>query len=343
MIEIDDLQPAGSQEMTLPRRIPGDWRTGWRQPEPPESQPQVPVLEYPEPGAPHVGDGQAPVTYGWMESALPQRNGKVFTVASASGGCGKTFFSTNFAFYLAGATGGKVLLVDLDLQFGEVATSLHLRPASDISGLVNQEDTGASLTHCVVGHRNNLDILCAPEDPIAAEVVGPAITTEILHAAREQYDYIVVDTPPSINEVVLSAFDQSAALVVMATADVPSLRNMRVFLNTLQRLHLPAEEVHIVINKAEKGTGVEIEDARQIFPQGFSAVLPYSREVHRSLNMGVPVVESFASSEIGRGLLGAAARLAPPAAGVSIPGASAPLTVREDGWWRRLVGWFRFA
>ena len=99
---------------------------------------------------------------------------RVFTVASASGGCGKTFYSTNFAAYLAKATGGKVLLVDLDLQFGEVAISLHLRPKRTISELVQEEDIAAALNDYVVDHSAGYKVLCAPgtRSPVTKWALG---------------------------------------------------------------------------------------------------------------------------------------------------------------------------
>src|SRR5438128_8889041 len=149
--------------------------------------------------------------------AVPAGTAMVFTVTSPTGGCGKTFFATNMAAYLAGATGGRVLLVDLDLQFGEVSLALGLRPQRTIAELVNEESVVEALPHYVLDHAAGYQVLAAPADPFAAELVGPREATGVLEAARSLYDYVVVDTPPSLNEVVLAAFDQSRHLVVMAT------------------------------------------------------------------------------------------------------------------------------
>jgi pilus assembly protein CpaE len=238
-------------------------------------------------------------------------NAMVFTVTSPTGGCGKTFFATNLAAYLAGATGGRVLLVDLDLQFGEVSLALGLRPQRTISELINEDDMDEAFPEYLVEHSSGYQVLSAPADPFAAELVGPREATRVLECARRQFDYIVVDTPPSLNEVVLAAFDQSRYLVVMATLDVPSLRNLRVFLETIERLKLPAEDVSCVLNKAEPDNGIDLQELLRVYPRGFAAVLPYSRDVSRSLNVGQPVLIVEPRAEISQKLLEAGAKLVP--------------------------------
>jgi pilus assembly protein CpaE len=255
-------------------------------------------------------------------SALSTTNlGHVLTITSASGGCGKTFYATNLAAYLAAASQGKVVLVDLDLQFGEVAVTLRIRPERTIAELTEEADgdVGDLLADYVVSHEAGYDVLCAPKDPVAAERVGPREATAVIEAARRSYDYVIVDTPPSLNEVVLAAFDQSKTLVVMATMDIPSLRNLRVFLQTLDRLKVDTEDVTLVLNKAQEGTGINLAEIERLYPQGFSSVLPLATEVTRSLNLGKPVVSCEPSAEVSQKLVEGATRIVPPSDGVSLP------------------------
>ncbi len=262
------------------------------------------------------------------------RLGHVMTVTSATGGCGKTFFATNMAAYLVKATGRRVVLVDLDLQFGEVAIALRLRPQRTIAQLIDEDDVASALPHFVMTHNAGYDVLCAPEDPIAAERVGAREATAVLEAAQAQYDYVVVDTPPALNEVVLAAFDRSRSLVVMASLDVPSLRNLRVFLQTLERLQLEAEHVPLVLNKCETGTGIDIGKLQNVYPQGFTAVLPYATEVTRSINRGQPVIISAPDAPVSKKLIEGAMRLVEPAEGAELAWADAP----RPGLLKRLFG-----
>jgi cellulose biosynthesis protein BcsQ len=82
---------------------------------------------------------------------------------------------------------------------------------------------------------------------------------------------VLVDTPPALAETVLAAFDLSDLLYVMATLDLPSVRNMSVFLSTLERLRIPTDNLRLVLNKAESDVGIDIEQVTKLFPQGFES------------------------------------------------------------------------
>ncbi|MDQ3294334.1 MAG: hypothetical protein M3527_07785, partial [Actinomycetota bacterium] len=116
----------------------------------------------------------------------------------------------------------------------------------------------------------------------------------------KQFDYVIVDTPPQLNEATLAAFDLSDVLYVMATLDLPSVRNMSVFLSTLERLKVSADNVKLILNKAESDVGIDIDQVTRLFPQGFESVLPYAKEVSRSINLGMPVMAASPQAEISR-------------------------------------------
>ena len=244
----------------------------------------------------------------------PQREPAVtITVASATGGCGKTFLASNLAYLLAHGTGRRVAMVDLDLQFGEVVSMLQLRPARTIVDVDLDEE--GSLEDAMTRHVGGFDVLAAPRDPIAADGVTPDRVADILLALRQRYDYLIIDTPPSLNEVVLSSFDISENLIVLATLDVPSVNNMRVFLSTLERLKISTDGLHLVLNKAEKNVGFSGSDVEQILGRPWDLVLPYDREVSRAVNLGLPVTEAAPATEVSRRLVEGLSKIVP---GVSV-------------------------
>lgn len=259
------------------------------------------------PEVPEVTVPAAPAAEAAPEATLPaaQRPGKVFTIASATGGCGKTFYATNLAWFLHQHTGKRVCIVDLDLQFGEVSTALRLRPKYTIVDALLHEDDGSTdlrdhIEEFTVVHDTGVHVLAAPRDPSEADRIAPPDVARILEAVRYTFDYVVVDTPPQLAETVLSAFDMSDLLYVMATLDLPSVRNMSVFLSTLDRLQISSDDLRLVLNKAEDDMGIEISQVTKLFPQGFESILPYAREVSRSINLGQPVMHASPNADISR-------------------------------------------
>jgi pilus assembly protein CpaE len=235
--------------------------------------------------------------------------GKVFTVSSATGGCGKTFYATNVALLLAEQPGARVALIDLDLQFGEVTTALRLHPNYTIFDVLrvgeNDEsvDLASHIEEFLVSYEGRFSVLAAPKDPAQADRISPVEVTRVIEAVRARYDYVVVDTPTALAETVLAAFDLSEHLFVMCTLDLPSVRNLGMFLQTLQKLRISAENVSLVLNKVEKDVGISVDQITKLFPQGFRSTLPYAKEVSRSINLGKPVLESFPENDVSRRLV----------------------------------------
>jgi len=244
--------------------------------------------------------------------------GTVFTVSSATGGCGKTFYATNLAYYLHQYTGKRTCIIDLDLQFGEVSTALRLRPRFTISDILSREDIdevdlAAHIDEYVVTHDSGVMVLPAPKDPSDADRIHPVDVQRVIEAARKKFDYVIVDTPAALTEIVLAAFDLSNQLYVMATLDLPSVRHMGVFLNTLEKLKISSDNVKLILNKAERDVGLDVAQVTRLFPQGFTSVLPYAKEVTKSVNVGTPVLAFAPNADVSRRMASGMSPLLPEA------------------------------
>lgn len=220
------------------------------------------------------------------------KDGKIVTVFSAKGGVGKTTLSTNVATHLAMA-GAKTLLIDLDLAFGDVAISLQLMPGQSIfdavamSGHLDEE----ALRQLVTKHESSgLDVVCAPNDPGDADRIPVNVVTELLKVARQHYEFVVVDTPPSFTEHVLAACDMSDRLLLIATLDIPAVKNLRVALDTLDMLGSPKDARTIVLNKSDAKVGLRPDDVVTAIKTPIAVNIPNSITVPASVNRGVPIV-----------------------------------------------------
>lgn len=225
-------------------------------------------------------------------AAVGGREGKIVTVFSAKGGVGKTTVATNLAAYLA-SSGSRTLLVDLDLMFGDVAISLQLQPHGTLRDLVamsgHLDDQGISSV--VTRHDDSgLDVMAAPIDPADADRVPSNVVVELLRAARATYDYVIVDTPPSFTEHVLAAFDVSDLTVLVATLDIPAIKNLRIAINTLDTLGAARESRTIVLNRSDAKVGLKPDDVEAALKAAISASVPNSLKVPASINRGVALV-----------------------------------------------------
>jgi pilus assembly protein CpaE len=220
------------------------------------------------------------------------KEGKVVTVFSAKGGVGKTTLATNLATHLA-STGARTLLIDLDLAFGDVAICLQLVPAQSVfnavamSGHLDEAGIDAIST---VHESSGLHVICAPNDPGDADRIPPGVTTELIKVARQHYDYVLVDSPPSFTEHVLAACDLSDALVLVATLDIPAVKNLRVAIDTLDMLGSPKDARIIVLNRADTKVGLRAEDVESAIKAKIAVSIPSSLTVPSSINRGVPIV-----------------------------------------------------
>ena len=218
--------------------------------------------------------------------------GKVVTVFSAKGGVGKTTLSTNLGTYLA-STGVKTLLLDLDLAFGDVAISLQLVPSKSIYDAVAMSGSidAQAIEALVTKHESSgCDVICAPNDPGDADRIPVNTITEVIKVARGLYDYVIVDTPPSFTEHVLAACDLSDALVLIATLDIPAVKNLKVAIDTLDMIGSPKDARVIVLNRADAKVGLRPDDVVTAIKAPIAVNIPNSLSVPASVNRGVPIV-----------------------------------------------------
>ncbi|HEY2960486.1 MAG TPA: P-loop NTPase [Actinomycetota bacterium] len=223
---------------------------------------------------PEVGSGEA--------------NGRVITVFSSKGGCGKTFLATNLAFALA-EKGAEVALVDLDLHFGDVAIMLQLFPARTIQDAATQGLGTVALKSLLTHHRNGIWALLAPTEPTVADTITPQAVANILKLLRQNFDAVVIDTPAAFSDQVLAAFDESDVIAVLASLDVPSIKNLKLALQTMELLHYPRTRLRVVLNRADSKVGLRLPDVEKILGGPVDATIPSSRAVPLSVNKGNPI------------------------------------------------------
>ena len=236
-----------------------------------------------------VSRQMAPTGRAGIESEFDAR---IVTVFAAKGGCGKTTLATNIAVALAAGGARRVGLIDLDLAFGDVAIMLQLVPERSIAdavGLGDQLDESA-VRALLTPYGPGLDTLLAPAGPAEAERVTQGLVADILRVARGMFDFLVVDTPPAFTDHVMTALDASHVHVLATTPDIPSLKNLRIALDTFDLLDLPKENRLVVLNRSDAKVGLTPSDIERVIRVPIMAHVPSSREVPVSINRGVPIM-----------------------------------------------------
>lgn len=227
--------------------------------------------------------------------------GRMIVVLGPKGGSGKTLTSTNLAAALADM-GQRVVVVDVDLQFGDVGLALGLAPDTTVYDLIS---SGGSLDvekleAFLVPHASGARALLAPRRPDEAGLVTVDFLREVYAMLRTSHDVVVVDTPPSFTPEVIAAIDSSSDVCIVGMLDAPSLKNTRLGLETLELMGYPQADIRFLLNRADSEVGITLADVEAIAGRAPDVLVPSDRAITRSVNEGTPIALKNRGSEAGK-------------------------------------------
>ncbi len=219
-------------------------------------------------------------------------------VLGPKGGTGKTLTSTCLAVALA-EYGKTVALVDLDLQFGDVALCMGLTPEATIFDLVR---TGGSLDQekldgFLMKHSSGVKVLIAPSRPDHAAVVSVDFLREVYATLRVMFDYVVVDTPPGFTPEVIATIDNATSICMVGMLDALSLKNTKLGLETLDLMGFPSENIKLLLNRARTRVGISDDEVVAIMGREPDILVPSDRDIPRAVNEGKPILTAKPQAE----------------------------------------------
>ncbi|MEV7131407.1 AAA family ATPase [Arthrobacter sp. NPDC093128] len=219
--------------------------------------------------------------------------GLVIGVFSPKGGVGKTTIATNIAIGLGKIAPMSVVIVDLDLQFGDVASALYLDPEHTVTDAVSPAASQDSLVlkAFLTVHPASIYAVCAPPTPVEADEITPGQVSRLLEQLAEQFQYVVVDTAPGLPEIGLAAMEQCTDVVWISGMDIPSVRGLRSGLDVLRQLDILPETRHVVLNMADSKLGLTVQDLESTIGAPVDVSIPRSKAVALSTNRGIPVLQ----------------------------------------------------
>ena len=224
---------------------------------------------------------------------LPSDMGSVITVFSTKGGAGKSVIASNLAIVLARKADGPVVLVDADLQFGDVAVMLKMTPQHTIVDAVsNIHRLDAQLLQSLLMRhdQSGLLVLAAPVEPAFADQVGASDMVKIVKLLQTFCKHVVIDTPAHFNDVVLALLEESDDILLISGMDIPNIKNVKLGLQTLRLLNIPVSKLKLVLNRANSKVKLDVGEVERTLQIKADCLVPSDIIVPQSVNKGVPAV-----------------------------------------------------
>ncbi len=238
--------------------------------------------------------------------------GRLCVLYPAKGGVGTTTIAINTAIALARELRRRTALIDANLQFGDLRVFLDLGlDTASIVNAINEPDLDQDLFHkLMVRHRSGIELLLAPPDPAAADIVverqrqSPALLNNILMLARRLFDYTLVDMSQTIDDFNLQLFDEADVIYVVMTADLSCLKNVRLVIETMDSLGYEKDKVQLVLNRSNAYTGINIQNAESALGRKIDyQIINEYRGAISALNSGEPFMASRPDSTLARSVL----------------------------------------
>ena len=230
---------------------------------------------------------------------VTKKKGRMTAVFSSKGGCGTSFIATN----LAASASARTVLVDINLEVGDLPLFLGVQPKHSILDMVTRNGhlDASKISGIVTPYSANLDLLAAPKELDPIDKIEQAHVLEMLERLRECYDYTVLDPRHTFDPITFTALEQSDEIILVLTLDIPAIRSAQRALQIFDRAGCPRRKVRIVVNRWSKLADVSLREVEKFFGEPVFGCLPsdYQTVVH-SINLGTPLVLSNPRSRISR-------------------------------------------
>jgi pilus assembly protein CpaE len=231
--------------------------------------------------------------------------GKIILVYSPKGGTGCTTIAVNLALALHNED-TRVVLVDGNLQFGDVAVFVNEQGKNtilDIAPRVDELEPDVIEEILIKHEASGLRILAAPQRPEMAERVSAEQIAKVFQYLRRMFAYVVIDTSPILTDIILSAIDASDVIVLVATQEIPAIKNSRLFLDLLQTMGVDRQRILFVMNRYDKRIAITPDRVGENLKQEVAAVIPMDEKVViPSVNRGIPFMLDNKAQPVARGI-----------------------------------------
>jgi pilus assembly protein CpaE len=229
--------------------------------------------------------------------------GDIFVVFGAKGGIGKTTLSVNLATAIAKETNQRVALIDLDIQMGDVALVLSLMPERSVADAAFEAERldPEYLQTLLYADRSGVRVLPSPAKPEESADVNATQVGLVLEALARTFDYVVVDTSPTLNDLNITALERATMILLLTTPELPSLKRTKISLDLMLKIwNYPEDRIKLVMNYPASHNGVGIGDVASTLEYPVFWKVPYDNAVSESIKNGRPLVEARPNAKFSR-------------------------------------------
>src|SRR6266704_2612009 len=277
-----------------------------------------------------AGMEKAPAPPADGETLRLGEHGKVVFFYSGKGGVRKSLIAANLAVSMANETKGKVALVDLDLQFGDIGVLLNLDHSQGITDLIENID------HMDPEFIREIMVVLPPISPELADLVTVDHVRRIFSELRKMFDYIIVDSSAHLGEINLEVLDHADRVVVVTSLSIPAIKNTKLALKIFDSLSIPPDRVVLLLNKSDAHSEFNKESVEANLRFPIAGQIPNDPKlVINSINRGNPFVTTHPESEISQRIRELVAKLMPVVPAAAAPAESAEKKPRKGLFARR--------
>lgn len=230
--------------------------------------------------------------------------GKIISVFSTKGGSGKSVSATNLGVVLANRAQGPVVVVDANFQCGDIGVMLKVNQSShtvmDALLRANEIDEALLMSFMSKHEASDLYILPGPSDPVFSDQVDPEAFLKIIACMKDFAEFIVVDLPSHLDDLVFKVLENSDEIVLIAGLDIPNIKNVRIAMKVLSMLNVNQSNIHLLLNRANSKVKLEANEVEKALGFKVEAHVPSDVVVPISVNKGTPVVLSAPKSGVAR-------------------------------------------
>jgi pilus assembly protein CpaE len=240
-----------------------------------------------------VGDTMVSLAARERAGVETQEKGRLVVAFSTKGGVGKSTIATNVAVALAQHSDAPVAILDADLQFGDVAVLLGVPPRHTSADAAEAIDTlDEVVMEELLGRHgpSGLRVLPAPIEPQAAMIISPDAILRMADVLQHMFGWVVVDMPPSMDDLTLSLLEAADDVLLVASMDIPSIKNLKVGIQTIDLIHVAGDKIRLVLNRANARVNLDVADVERAVGLTAQFKVPSDISVPQSINRGVPVV-----------------------------------------------------